>query len=132
MEALSGPNQIPSVRLVILGKLRAFFPTEKKPVLKIQIDLVGDFDFDRKRAFAMATLKASKLAGFTLDGAAAMLLYWGDNSTYLISFGGFNPHYAPQVPAEFPKLPRLSLGLAQRENLKLAFTFYTAITSNCS
>jgi hypothetical protein len=122
--------QIPSSRLAILGKLRAYFPTKDKPVLKIEIDLIGTFDFERKRAFAHATLTASKLAGFTLSGAAAMLLYWGDDSTYLISFGGFNPHYVKQVPAEFPKLPRLALALAQRENLTIKVELYCAVTSN--
>jgi hypothetical protein len=121
--------QVPSVKVAILGKLRAFFPTEKKPILKIQIDLIGTIDFDRKRAFAHAKLTASKLAGFDLTGSAAMLLYWGDNSTYIISFGGFNERYK-QVPADFPKLDRLALAFAPSKNLKLSFTFYCAITSN--
>jgi hypothetical protein len=122
--------QVPSVRLVILGKLRADFPNPKLPVVKIHIDLVGDIDFDRKRIFAQASLIESTIAGFTLAGDAAMLLYWGDDSTYIISFGGFNPHYQKQVPAEFPKLARLSVGLTQRENLTAKLEVYCAITSN--
>src|SRR6185436_11940190 len=57
-------------RLVILGKLRAFFPLKEAPVVKIQVDLIGDIDFGRKQALILAVLVDSKIAGFPLTGAA--------------------------------------------------------------
>jgi hypothetical protein len=123
--------QLPSFnRLVILGKARVFAPTEDKPIVKIAIDLIGDFDFDRKRAFAQAILTESKLATFTLSGQAAMLVYWGTNGTFLLSFGGFNARFQALVPSEFPTLPRIAISIKKSDTLRAEMTLYQAFTSH--
>src|SRR5205807_2402122 len=49
--------QLPGfTKWVLLGKARAFAPTEKNPILKVVVDLVGDYDSSAKRAFAYLSL----------------------------------------------------------------------------
>lgn len=122
--------QWPQAKLVIFGKARSFFPTEKNPISKLQLDLLGDFDFDQKRAFAYATLNDSKLASLSITGEAAMLCYWGDNGTFLFSIGGFNPRFQSQVPSEFPSLKRLDISFKKSDSLTIDIQFYLAITSH--
>ena len=117
-------------RLVILGKLRATFPHKQLPVVKINVDVIGEIDFERKRAFAHAVLVDSKLAGFPLTGAAALLLRWGDDPVFVLAFGGVNRRYEQRLPAGFPKLERLSVPLTRGNNPKLRLEAYVAVTSN--
>jgi hypothetical protein len=117
-------------RLVILGKLRALFPHKKLPVVRVQVDLIGEIDFKRKQAFAHAVLSDSKLAGFPLTGAAAMLLRWGDDPVFVLAFGGVHPRYQQRLPAGFPKLERLSVALTRGNNPRLRLETYVAVTSN--
>jgi hypothetical protein len=118
-------------RLVILGKLRALFPNKKLPVVRIQVDLIGEIDFKRKQAFVHAVLIDSKLAGFPLTGAAAMLLRWGDDDpVFVLAFGGVHPRYEQRLPAGFPKLERLSVALTRGKNPRIRLETYVALTSN--
>jgi hypothetical protein len=117
-------------RLVILGKLRALFPHKKLPVVKVNVDLIGEIDFKRKQAFAHAVLVDSKLAGFPLTGAAAMVLRWGDDPVFVLAFGGVHPRYEQRLPAGFPKLERLSVALTRGNNPRLRLETYVAVTSN--
>jgi Family of unknown function (DUF6603) len=119
-------------RFVILGKLRLIVPDPDHALVRIQIDLVGEIDFNARRAFVLAKLVDSKLTRFDLKGAAALYIDWGDNPTFILSFGGFNPRYhLPQgVPPELSTLERLSVSLARDKNLELTFTAYLAFTSN--
>jgi hypothetical protein len=117
-------------RLVILGKLRAFFPMRDAPVVKIQVDLVGDIDFGRKEALVLAVLVDSKIAGFPLTGAAALLMRWGDDPVFVLAFGGVNKRYESRLPDGFPKLERLSVPLTRGNNPKLRLECYVAMTSN--
>jgi hypothetical protein len=117
-------------RLLILGKLRALLPRKEAPIVKIQIDLVGEIDFERKRAFVQAALVDSKLAGFSLTGAAAMLLVWGDDPSFTLAMGGVHPGYERRLPEGFPKLERLSVPLTKGNNPKIRLDVYLAITSN--
>ncbi|MEZ5284549.1 MAG: DUF6603 domain-containing protein [Vicinamibacterales bacterium] len=100
--------------------------------MRIQVDLVGEIDFTRRRAFVLARLVDSKLTRFDLKGAAAIFVDWGEQPTFIMSFGGFNPRYhLPQgVPPELASLERLSVSLAREKHLELTFTAYLAFTPN--
>jgi hypothetical protein len=52
----------------------------------------------------------------------------GDASFFLFSAGGYHPEF--NVPAGFPALRRLTIALADEENLRLKLSAYLAITSN--
>ena len=78
------------VRLIILGRLRALLPDEQVALLRLQMDVVGEIDFDRREAAATAVLVDSRLASFPLTGAMAMKINWGDKPAFLLAVGGFN------------------------------------------
>jgi hypothetical protein len=122
--------QAGNTRWVVLGKGRAFAPTEKNPILKVIVDFVGDYDGGAKRAFAYLSLNGTKLADITISGDAALLTEWGSPSTFLLSIGGFNTRYQPLVPSEFPSLSRVKLSLKSSDVMKIEATFYFAYTSN--
>ena len=119
-------------RFVILGKLRLLVPDPAHPLVRIQVDLVGEINFTTRKAFVLARLVDSKLTRFDLKGAAAIYVDWGDNPTFIMSFGGFNPRYhLPQgVPPELASLERLTVSLARDKHLELTFTAYLAFTPN--
>ena len=116
------------VRLVILGRLRAVLPDERLAIVRLEMDLLGVIDFDRREAAVDATLVDSRLAEFPLTGAMAMRMRWGPDSTFLLALGGFHPRFA--APPGFPALDRVSVSLATGENPKLRLDAYLALTSN--
>ncbi len=119
-------------RFVILGKLRLIVPDPDHALVRIQVDLIGAIDLAARRAFVLAKLVDSKLTRFDLKGAAALYADWGDNPTFILSFGGFNPrfHLPDGVPPELSALDRLTVSLARDPHLELTFTAYLAFTSN--
>jgi hypothetical protein len=116
------------VRLIILGRLRAVLPDEDAAVVRLQMDVLGVIDFDRREAAVDATLVDSRLASFALTGDMAMRLSWGASPTFLLAVGGFNPRFLP--PPGFPRLDRVAVALATGDNPRLRLEAYLALTSN--
>jgi hypothetical protein len=116
------------VRLVVLGRLRAEVPDEREAILRIQVDLMGVVDFDRREAAVDATLVDSHLAQFPLTGNMAMRLSWGAQPSFLLAAGGFHPRFV--APRQFPVLERVAVALASGDNPKLRLELYLALTSN--
>jgi hypothetical protein len=116
------------VRLLVLGRLRALLPEEQAPVVRLQMDVLGVVDFDRREAAADAVLVDSRIASFALTGQMAMRLCWGPDSTFLLAVGGFHPRFLP--PAGFPRLERVAVALASGDNPRLRLDAYLAVTSN--
>jgi hypothetical protein len=116
------------VRLIILGRVRAVLPDEDDAVVRLQMDVLGVIDFDRREAAADATLVDSRVAGFVLTGDMAMRLSWGASSAFLLAVGGFNPRFLP--PPGFPRLDRIAVALATGDNPRLRMDAYLALTSN--
>lgn len=122
--------ELPSpVRLAVLGVLKAILPTEEKSLLKLQVNFLGTIDFEAKYITFDASIFASKLLSFTLEGDMAFRLKWGDNPNFLFSIGGFHPSYTPP-PLDLPALNRLTINLLGGDNPRLTLTSYFAITSN--
>ncbi len=117
-------------RWVLLGKGRAFCPTEKNALLQIYVDFEGDYDSSAKRAFAYLSVNRTKIGGISLNGEAALLSEWGDNGTFIVSIGGFNTKYQPQVPPDFPSLKPAKITLKNSSVMKIEVTFYFAYTPN--
>ena len=116
------------VRLIILGRLRALLPDEQAALIRLQMDVMGEIDFDRREAAATAVLVDSRLASFPLTGAMAMRINWGDSPTFLLAVGGFNPRFLP--PVGFPRLDRVAVALGSGDNPRLRLEGYLALTSN--
>lgn len=120
------------VRIILLGRLKAALPDEKKPVAVIRMDALGVLDFGRKELSLDATIYDSKILTFTLSGDMALRLSWGDSPSFLLSVGGFHPHFQP--PAAMPALARMALVLVDFEKdgvtARVRLDSYFAITSN--
>ena len=116
------------VRVLILGVIRALLPDEKAKLLQLQVNFLGEIDFESQRFFLDASLYNSKLLSYTLSGDMAVRLIWGNESNFLITAGGFHPAYQP--PLKLPTLRRLSLQLIAGDNPRLTLETYFAISSN--
>lgn len=122
--------EVPSpVRLAVLGVVKAILPTEEKSLLKVQVNFLGTIDFEAKYITFDASIFASKLLTFTLEGDMAFRLKWGDNPNFLFSIGGFHPSFTPP-PLDLPSLNRLTINLLGGDNPRLTLTSYFAVTSN--
>jgi hypothetical protein len=120
------------IRLAILGIIELGFPSLEvaEPdmlIVDINIDVVGTIDFDQKQLVIEASLYDSRIVEFTLSGDMYMQYDWGSTPQFLLSMGGFNPHFTP--PAGIPTLRRLSLGLGS-DDITISLTTYLAVTSN--
>jgi len=114
-------------RLVILGQLRLAAP-QVKPLIEIHMDAIGVWDIDRKEFSLDARLYDSNIAGVTISGDMALRVRRGTDPFYLLSVGGYNPHF--NIPADFPKLDRLTVTFANSKDFRLILTGYFAVSSN--
>jgi hypothetical protein len=120
------------IRLAILGLIKVGLPTLEIPdpdllLVDINIDVVGTVDFDQKLLVIEATIYDSRVVEFALAGDMYLQLSWGATPQFVLSLGGFNPHFQP--PAGIPALRRLSIGLSAGP-VSVSFTTYLAVTSN--
>ena len=117
------------IRLVILGRIMiAVPPTEDEAVVKVNLDVVGIIEFEKKQISVDATIYDSTIAGLALSGDMAMRLDWGEKPNFALSMGGLHPEYPP--PPNFPKLERLTLQFGSGDNPRIAADTYKAITAN--
>ncbi len=117
------------VRLAILGVVKALLPSKDNAIVKIQVNFLGIIDFTNKYLSFDASLYDSKILTFGLFGDMALRLYWGNKPNFLLSVGGFHPKFTPP-PMNLPELRRLTIVLANQDNLKISVETYFAITSN--
>ena len=117
------------VRLLILGVLRGILPDERAAILRLQVNFLGEINFQRKQLSFDASLFDSKLLAFTLSGDMAIRLYWGADANFLLTVGGFHPAFQPP-PMNLPAIRRLTLSLLQGNNPRLTLELYFAVTSN--
>ncbi|MBX0293221.1 hypothetical protein K3G63_22440 [Hymenobacter sp. HSC-4F20] len=123
--------ELPSpVRLALLGVLQAILPDEAHPIVRLRADFLGSIDFGAKKVAFDATLTDSKILQFALTGDAAFRLYSGENPVFVLTSGGFHPAFQPPANADLPTLRRLTLALANTNDLKIILTSYLALTSN--
>ena len=117
------------MRLVILGLVRGILPDEKAAILRLQVNFLGEINFERQQLSFDASLFDSKLLAFTLTGDMALRLYWGADANFLLTVGGFHPAYQPP-PMNLPSIRRLTLALLAGDNPRLRLETYFAVTSN--
>lgn len=123
--------EMPSpIVLAILGVIRAILPNDKNRIIAIQINFIGIIDFEKKYLTIDASLYDSQILTFKLFGDMALRLYWGDKPNFLMSVGGFHPKYTPPPIMNLPPMKRLSIVLANSDNLKISVETYFAVSSN--
>ena len=116
------------VRIVLLGRILATLPDPDDPIVVLHMDAVGMLDFQRREFSLDASLYDSHILKFVLSGDMAMRLNWSDEPGFLLSVGGFHPHFQP--PAEMPKLQRMSIVFLDTKDAKLRLESYFAVSSN--
>ncbi|MBL8685322.1 MAG: hypothetical protein JNK05_39450 [Myxococcales bacterium] len=113
----------------LVGSAEALLPQRELPVVELHIDLVGIVDAGQREISIDASLNNSRIGPLELFGDLAFRLGWGEQPYFLLSIGGFNPHF--QAPSNFPTLRRLTLGYTAPGGLvRLRIESYFAITSN--
>lgn len=117
------------VRLAILGVVCGILPDEKAAILRLQVNFLGEINFERGQLSFDASLFDSKLLAFTLTGDMALRLYWGADANFLLTVGGFHPAYQPP-PMNLPSIRRLTLALLAGDNPRLRLETYFAVTAN--
>lgn len=117
------------IRLLFFGVLRAKLPKEDKVLLRLQVNFLGELNFEREEFSFDAHLFDSRLAQFSLDGDMAVRIKTGDNANLLLTVGGFHPGYTPP-PLALPQLSRVQIKLLDSDNPNLRLEGYFAITSN--
>ena len=115
-------------RLLILGQIRALLPHEDRPLVRLQMDLLGVIDWDRDEISIDAVLYDSRILTHALTGDMALRARWSNDPTFLLAVGGFHPNFSP--PAGFPKLARAALTISRGDNTRLRLEAYFALTSN--
>ena len=118
------------VRVFILGVARALLPDEEAKLLQLQVNFLGEIDFERELFAFDASLFDSRLLSYTLSGDMAVRLKWGGSDpNFLLTVGGFHPAYDPP-PLALPVLRRLTVQLLSGKNPRLTLETYFAVTSN--
>ena len=121
--------EIPVAGFKILGVLKALLPDEDEPLLRLQVNFLGEVDFDNKSISFIASLYDSKLLTFTLSGDMAFRILYGDQPLFLLSVGGFHPSFT-QVPADLKDMKRLTISLYDGDSASITLQSYFAVTSN--
>ena len=88
------------IRLAILGLIELGLPSlevssPNELIVDINIDVVGTVDFDQRQLIILATIYDLRVADFALSGNMYMQLDWGAAPQFVVSLGGFNPHFQP-------------------------------------
>src|SRR6185503_12800069 len=120
--------EFPGPRLAVLGVVRMLLPRPDFALLKLQMAVAGILDFPGKRFSLDASLYDSQVAGYQVSGDMAYRLGFGDNASFLLSVGGFNPGF--DAPPGVPELRRAAVDLGVNGNPSLVASGYFALTSN--
>jgi hypothetical protein len=116
-------------RLVALGRISALLPSADNDLVRLNMEAMGVLDFDEGTAAIDAVLFDSRLAQkFPITGSAALRAGFGTGPSFVLSVGGFNPHFA--APSTVPGLQRVAIALSSGSNPRLVCDAYLAITSN--
>lgn len=126
---------LPDTRILLVGVLRANFPSEKNAILKLKAGFLGVLDFKNQFIYFRADLIDSRILTFRLTGSWVLGISWGEPSVFVLSAGGFNPRFKeipklPGLPNAFNKMQRIGIQLLDSDNPRLLVEAYFAVTSN--
>jgi hypothetical protein len=113
------------VALLLIGQVNSSFPSQK-PAVELHINFDGGIDFGQKQLWFDASLHDSRIEAYPISGDISLRHAWGDNPSFALAVGGFNPHFTP--PPGFPSLKPVSISIGDMPRLTLKA--YLAITSN--
>ncbi len=113
-----------SVRLHVLARFVVGLPSIEKPLVLLNMDAKGHFDFAKQELAVQAVLYDSYLISDELEltGGMALQMGLGDDPFFLLAVGGFNPRF--KAPQSFPKVDRITFSLAKKEDEPLPYGYY--------
>ncbi len=121
--------QFPTLKIAIVGAFHLALPDQDAGLVKLNLAVVGIIDPPNQKLSIDASLYDSRIVMWTVSGDMAMRLYWGDDSRFLLSIGGFHPRY--EAPSGFPELARIKASMSGPSgNLRLEYKGYMATTPN--
>jgi hypothetical protein len=115
------------VQIVLLGSFVFSAPTPDVGLVKLRADVLGRLKFDPVDFLLQAELVDSKLGTFTISGGLVLVARGGPDATFVLSVGGFHPHYTP--PANVPVADRIRVDISGSDNPRLRLEAYVALTS---
>lgn len=107
-------------RVALLGTVLVEFPPASTrpagttPVLRLLVDVLGDYDVEQQALAIDARLRDSKAAELTVTGSLAVRARFGDDPSFMLAAGGFHPKYK-DVPPGIPKQDRLGVHGEERD-----------------
>jgi hypothetical protein len=116
------------VRLTLLGTISAGLPSAEKRLVKLNMAVIGQLDFEKKTFALDASLYDSDVGGFPISGDMALRLAWGHDANFVMAIGGFNSQFQP--PPGFPALRRITVDISPGGNPRVTCQAYLAVTSN--
>jgi hypothetical protein len=115
--------------IAFVGVLKVALPTERAPLLLLQVNFAGVVEPDQQRLYFSASLFESRVLHLTIDGDMGVLVAWGNDPNLVITVGGFHPSFDPP-PLPFPTPRRISLDILNESNARIRASGYFAVTSN--
>ena len=119
---------IPTWKVAILGKIQFFLPTEDAAIVDLNLAVLGFLDIPGQRLEITASLYDSRIAMFSAKGDMALKSSWGDQSSFMLSMGGFHPQFDP--PKSFPELDRIQAWIPGLDAVRVRMEGYLALTPN--
>lgn len=114
-------------QIVLLLSLQLHAPTDKTPLIQGRFDAVGRLRFDPTDFLLQGVLVNGKIGSFPASAGVVLAARGGQDSAYLLSIGGFNPHFTP--PTGIPSVDRVRLDIGRSNNPRIRFEGYLAVTS---
>ena len=117
---------LPDPKIIILGALRVALPTPDAAIVDLRAELFGEITAEH--ILVIVSLAGSRIAGFTISGDFGILIGYGDHPDFVMSAGGFHPHYRP--PDDLKGLQRVAVDLSPPAILTVQAKTYLALTAN--
>jgi hypothetical protein len=130
--ALGGAEPARTSKVILLGQLLIQVPAKDlglAAIVRIQIDVLGWYDYDEEWLYVRARLRDSKIAFFALTGELVVSIESGAEPTMIVAAGGFHPLFV-DVPRGVPAtLDRLGFSF-KLGRLSMEMKLYYAVTPN--
>ena len=115
--------------VAVLGVLKVALPTERAPLIELNVSFVGALEPDKQRAWFFASLFDSRILVYPIHGELGLLLTYGDDPNFVLSVGGFHPRFDPPA-LPFPTPQRVGFSILQQPGASIVATAYFAVTPN--
>lgn len=124
---------LPDGIIAVLGSVASELPTPELKILSLHMDVLGAVDIVAGTVLVMGSIYDSKLLGiFELSGDFAFYLCTGTTPYFVLSAGGYNPHFQPPagLPAVVRDLQRMRVEVPIGIGISAIMEAYFAVTSN--